>query len=157
MEELEILGDTDVHHLCNSVRNPGGLIANPNASVAGQAAHIQNPGIPVSTRAETNLKQAAYYHLRHQHRIGRTAEAASLTLANVRSMKPLIDHKKDHKNLDEPKKLDDTNKMVAFLETFQVLLSRFHGETHVPLSYVIRENAAPPDEDADPANNYESV
>jgi hypothetical protein len=82
MEELEILGDTDVHHLCDSVRNPGGLIANPNAGVAGQAAQIRNPGIPVSTRAETNLKQAAYY-LRHQHRIGRTAEAASLTLCRV--------------------------------------------------------------------------
>ena len=61
MEELEILGDKDIHTLCDSVRNPGGLILNPNAGAGGQAAQIHNPGIPVSTRAETNLKQAAYY------------------------------------------------------------------------------------------------
>jgi hypothetical protein len=38
--------------------------------------------------------------------------AATLTLANVCSMKPLIDHEKDHKNLDGPKKLDDTKKLM---------------------------------------------
>ena len=142
MEELEILEDKDIHNLCDSVRNPGGLIANPNAGGDGQAAQIRNPGIPVSTRAETNLKQAAYY-LRHQRRIGRTADAGNITLVNVRAIKYLIDHEKDHKDPDEPKKLDDTKKMVAFLETFQGLLSRFHGETHVPLSYVIRETSTP--------------
>jgi hypothetical protein len=156
MEELEILSDTDVHNLCDSVRNPGGLIANPNAGGQGQAAQIRNPGIPVSTRAETNLKQTAYY-LRHQRRIGRTADAANITLATVRAMKPLIDHEKDHTNPDEPRKLDDTKKMVAFLETFQGFLSRTHGETHVPLSYVIREISEPPDEFFDPHTNYASV
>jgi hypothetical protein len=76
LDELEILDDTDIHNLCETVRNPGGLVPNPNAGAGGATAQIHNPGIPISTRAETNLKLVSYY-LRHLQRIGRTADTSA--------------------------------------------------------------------------------
>jgi hypothetical protein len=97
LEELEILEDTDVHNLCETVySNPGGLIANPNMGAAGQPAQIRNPGIPIST----NLKLASYY-LRHLHRVHRTATSGMLTLVTVRNMRSLKVHEKEHKNPDD--------------------------------------------------------
>ena len=55
IEELRILTDEEVENLCKNVRRPGGTIPNPQAG-QGQPNHIPNPGIPVSLKAENNLK-----------------------------------------------------------------------------------------------------
>jgi hypothetical protein len=72
-------------------------------------------------------------------------------------MTELIDHEKAHDNPDEPSKYDDQKKMVAFLEIFQNYITQYHGETHIPLSYLIRTAVLPEPEQTDPSTNYNSV
>jgi hypothetical protein len=72
-------------------------------------------------------------------------------------MTDLIEHEKAHENPDDLKKYDDPKKMVAFLEIFQNYLTQYHGETHVPLTYIIRATATPTAEDDDDATNCLSI
>jgi hypothetical protein len=150
LEELQLLSKDDVETLCQTIRSPGGLVNNPNAGIAGQPQQIRNPGRHVSARAEKNLKLTTYY-LRHQERTSRTVQANDITLLNIRPMTDLIDHEKAHENPDEPKKYDDQRKMVAFLEIFQNYLAQYHGETNVPLTYLIRNPQEPALEAHDPS------
>jgi hypothetical protein len=156
LEELKLLSSDDVETLCKTLRSPGGLVNNPNAGIAGQPPQIRNPGRHVSARAEKNMKLTTYF-LRHQDHCSRTAQAADITLLNIRPMTDLMDHEKAHDNPDEPKKYEDPKKMVAFLEIFQNYLTQYHGETHIPLSYLIRPAAQPEPEQNDPAANYTSI
>ena len=70
VEEFRILSDDEVENLCKNTRRPGGIIDNPNRG-RNNPASIPNPGIPVSLKAENNLKLMCYY-IRHQDRISRT-------------------------------------------------------------------------------------
>jgi hypothetical protein len=72
-------------------------------------------------------------------------------------MTDLIKHEKAHDNPDKLQKYDDPNKMVAFLEIFQNYLTQYHGETHAPLTYIIRNPEIPTAEDDDDATNYQSI
>jgi hypothetical protein len=47
--------------------------------------------------------------------------------------------------------------MVAFLEIFQNYITQYHGETQIPLSYLIQSTVQPLAEDDDPATNYTSI
>ena len=94
IDELCILTDDEVETLCRAIRRPGGLIPNPAFNAAGGAAAALAAGIPaqitntghvISARAENNIKLAAYF-LRFKERTSRTPDAASITLANVRSL-----------------------------------------------------------------------
>jgi hypothetical protein len=156
LEELKLLSAEDVETLCKTLRNPGGLVNNPNAGIAGQLPQIRNPGRHVSARAEKNMKLTSYF-LRHQDHCSRTAQAAEITLLLIRPMTELINHEKAHDNPDEPSKYDDQKKMVAFLEIFQNYVTQYHGETHIPLSYLIRTAVLPEPEQTDPSTNYNSV
>jgi hypothetical protein len=140
LEELKLLRSDHVETLCQTIHNPGGLVNNPKAGIAGQPQQIRNPGRHVSARAEKNMRLTTYY-LRHQDRTSRTVEAAYITLLTIRPMTDLIEHEKAHDNLDKLQKYDDPNKMVAFLETFQNYLTQYHGETHAPLTYIITKTA----------------
>jgi hypothetical protein len=138
LEELKLLRSDDVETLCQTLRNPaGGLVNNPNAGIAGQPQQIRNPGRHVSARAEKNIKLTAYF-LRHQDYCSRTVQAAAITLQVIRPMPDLIYREKAHNNPDEPTKYATEKKMVAFLEIFQNYITQYHGETHIPLSYLIR-------------------
>ena len=53
LDELKLLSDSDVVELCKVVRRPGGQIPDP---VAGPPNMMANPGIPISLRAEKNMK-----------------------------------------------------------------------------------------------------
>jgi hypothetical protein len=90
LEELKLLSSDDVETLCQTLRNPGGLVNNPNAGIAGQPQQIRNPGRHVSARAEKNMKLTDYF-LRHQDYCSRTVQAADITLQVIRPMTDLID------------------------------------------------------------------
>ena len=104
LEELKILRDDEITNLCRALRRPGGLIPNPNAA-AGLPALIPNPGNQANLQAETNLKPAAYY-LRHRERIGRSVQAADITVDLVRTMRALRDHEVRHSDPTEQSKFD---------------------------------------------------
>jgi hypothetical protein len=147
LEELKLLHSDDVlETLCQTIHSPGGLIDNPNAGIAGQPPQIRNPGRHVSARAEKNMRLTIYY-LRHQDRTSRTVEAADITLLTICPMTNLIEREKAHDNPDELQKYDDPKKIVVFLENFQHYLTQYHSETHVPLTYIIRNPEIPAAED----------
>jgi hypothetical protein len=156
LEELQLLSSNDVENLCQTIQNPGGLVNNPNANVAGQPQQIRNPGRHVSACAKKNLKLTTYF-LRHQEHTSRTIQAADITLQAIRPMTDLLDHENAHDNPDDLHKYEDQRKMVAFLEIFQNYITSYHGETHVPLSYIIRTTEFPLPEADDPLANYTSV
>jgi hypothetical protein len=56
LDELKLLSSDDVETLCKMLRNPGGMVNNPNVGVAGQPQQICNPGRHVSACAEKNMK-----------------------------------------------------------------------------------------------------
>ncbi|KAI2507366.1 hypothetical protein MHU86_7086 [Fragilaria crotonensis] len=79
LEEIRLLTDDEIASLCAVIRRPGGMIPAPPGGVAGGAANIPNPGVPVNQRAEGHLKLLAFY-LRHQMR---TMEAIDEYLRSV--------------------------------------------------------------------------
>ena len=101
--ELGLLTDDDVETLCKVIRRPGGTIPNP---VADEPQLVPDPGIPVSMRAENNLKLAGYW-VRHQRRISREATAVNITLDNVRKLRELRDLEKEYEAPDDVPKIDE--------------------------------------------------
>jgi hypothetical protein len=61
LDVLENLYDEGVQRLCQALKKPGGMIANPDAGAPGAPANILNPGFDVLAEAEENLKLAVYY------------------------------------------------------------------------------------------------
>ena len=82
--DLVDLADEDVSTLCSAIRQPGGLINDPNppAGAAAQmlAPQIRNPGIPVSALAERRLKVLIYLARLYTRRINRTLSLPWLPL-----------------------------------------------------------------------------
>jgi hypothetical protein len=56
LEEFQLLSKDDVETLCQMIRNPGGLVNNPNAGVAGQPQQIQNPGRHVKQSEKLSMQ-----------------------------------------------------------------------------------------------------
>ena len=104
------MDDEGVGTLCKAIRRPGGQVPNPAFAAAGPAAaaaaagipaNISNPGHVVSTRAETNLKLMCYF-LRYRRSTSCNTDAATITLAAVRSMKTHKDWESIHVDVGAP-------------------------------------------------------
>jgi hypothetical protein len=155
--ELGYLTDLNVHDLCTTIRKPGGYMPNP-AFVAGQVPALPPMvpylGIMVSTRAEGNMKLASYT-VRHNNRISRTTNVATM---NPTSLRRLVHLKlKEEEKPDPPTapKIDHKNwpkTMDAIHDYFTGVL----GETKVPLAYVIRDTVEVTPEADDLPRNYAS-
>jgi hypothetical protein len=93
----------------------------------------------VPTRADTNLKLAAFY-LCHTLRISRIVTSPELAMENVHVMPQLKEHKDDHNNQEDPKKLTAHRRTGwPFLNFFTpTLLAVLEKLTH-PTLYVILE------------------
>ena len=150
--ELGLLTDDDVETLCKVIRRPGGTIPNP---VADEPQLVPDPGIPVSMRAENNLKLAGYW-VRHQRRISREATAVNITLDNVRKLRELRDLEKEYEAPDDVPKIDEKD-WTKTLEGLSEHLRACPGETKIPLSYVIRKTREVLPELQDPSTNYVDV
>lgn len=150
LSELAELKDENVERLCKVTRRPGGTIPNP---AAGGGGVVPNPGIPVSMLAEKNLKQLCYY-LRYQDRVSRTSVAGTIDLDDVRAYEAYQKWEKNHVNVEAPKINDkDWPRTMEEIETW---LGGNLGQNGNPLSYVVREDKAVPDEDDDDADDYPS-
>jgi hypothetical protein len=84
LAEIQLLSDDEVESLCRVIRRPGGTFPGPNPN----DAPVSNPGTPVNLRAENHLKLFAFF-LRHQDRVGRTTNVASITLETIRALREL--------------------------------------------------------------------
>lgn len=147
--ELGLLYDDDIETLCKVVRRPGGTIPNP---VGDEPQLVPDPGVPVSMRAENNLKLAAYW-VRHQRRVSREPVAVNITLDNVRHLRELRDLEKDYNAPTETPKIDEKD-WTKTLEGLVEYLRACPGETKIPLSYVTRKTREVLPEHQDPSGNY---
>ena len=125
-------------------------MANPGAAVG---AVIPHAGTPVSMRAEKYMKLLCYV-IRYHVRVSRTFDIAGMTLAIVRSYESFREGEKDHEDLEAPT-LNDKD-WPRTMESIQNWLRGCHGQTHIPLSYVVRKETAVPLEADDPTTNYTS-
>ena len=149
--DFRYLSDTEVENLCRAVRKPGGSIPNPNPG-AGAPANIPNPGIPVPTAAENNLKRMCYF-LRHRERTSRDTTAPDITLENIRG---LIGYRRWEDNHDDPAIPDLTFRdWTRTIETIEDFFRGYLGSTKIPLAYVLREDRAVPAND--PEGGYPTI
>ena len=132
LEELRFLTDTEVENLCKVIRRPGGTIND----AAGNP--VPNPGIPVTLRAENNLKLAAYF-LRHRKRVSRPVVAADITLVNVCTLRDLRNSEESYKAPSEVPSVNDKD-WPKTIEAILDILRTTLGEDMIPLAYVVRES-----------------
>jgi hypothetical protein len=148
--ELALLTDDEVENLCKVIRRPGGTINNPNAA-AGQPAVIPNPGIPVTLRAENNLKLGCYLS-QYNAKVSREVTPATLTLVSVRGVRSL---KEWEGNQDDPSPPDGIINSKDWAKTMESIVEYLRGNlgvTKVPLSYVVRDDPDVPADADDPAS-----
>ena len=145
LAELSELDDDEAKSLCKVLRKPGGVVA-----VAGRGGgNVPNPGTVVSLKAENNLILACYF-LRFKKRTSRQLDAADITAAAVRAMKPLKDWEESHKDVTSPE--IDARDWPRTIEALEEWLRGCLGVTKIPLAYVVREVIVPPA--VDPAGGY---
>ena len=153
LEEFAFLKDDDVENLCKSIRRPGGTLPNPNAAAAGQPPTIPNPGIPVSLRAENNLKLMCYF-LRYKQQTSRALAPDEIVLENIRAMREHKEYEENHKDVEAPE--INTRDWASTIDNIQEWLRGCLGtSSKLPLAYVIREMIDMPD-GADPPTGYDS-
>ena len=146
----KIQTDEDVKVLCAAVRKPGGFIQNPHAHIAGQAPQIPNPGIPVSAKAEKQLKTMAFY-LQYKARTSRNVTPADITEANVNAYAHYKEWEENQEASEMPELNDkDWSKTFDAIDTW---ISDHLGITKIPLAYITRDNVEVP-AGPDPATNY---
>lgn len=146
-DELALLTDDEVDGLCKSLRAPGGTIPGPPAAAGGVAGPaIPNPGVPVPTRAQNNLKLLCYY-FRFSKRCSQAIAVPQITLANIRNLRGQREQEEAHTDPTAPEiEGDDWPKIIdTLLEYFGACL----GVTKLPLAYVLRESLDPTPRPAD--------
>ena len=68
---------SDIDTLCKNIQHPGGTIAGRNNQ------QVPNPGKPVSTMAQSNLKLATFWIMHRLERIRRTTTPLDVTRAAI--------------------------------------------------------------------------
>ena len=128
-------------------------MANPIAGQGGAPAVVNNPGVSVSLRAETNLKLACY-QLRHMLRLSRIMTPPQVTLLSVQAVRELRLNEENHKNPTIPPKID-ANDWPRTMEAIEEYLRGYLGTTGIPLAYVVRPDVEIPADEPD--GGYASV
>jgi hypothetical protein len=153
LDELRLLTDAEVTNLCKVVRCPGGTIAGPAPASGGVAVQVNNPGTSVSLRAENNLKLACFY-LKHRYRVLRVVLPVEIALVNVRALVGLRLSEEKYKDPKEKPKISNKD-WPKTMEVIEEYLRAYHGETGIPLAYVICLEVAVPAEE--PVDGYSDV
>ena len=145
----ELSEDDGIKRLCSNVRKPLGTIPDPNwtepdPNPDGQTAPmIPKNGQAIPAICEQRLTIAAYgakiYNL-----VRRPVTSAILNRSRLREFKS---HRTMVENHNEPENLPEISKsytVMKFLDQFPTHLREMLGVSKVALSYVIREQAEPP-------------
>lgn len=149
MSALTFFDDKGIQTLCATLRKPGGQIPGPAPTGGGAVPMIPNPGVYVSAIAELNLK-ATCFMAKHYVRTSRTLEPAMVTMASVHQYTLFKEAEDDYKEPEDQLKLSKPDKIIDFIEEWPEHLALYDGQNARPLSYVIREDVAVPNEATDP-------
>ena len=140
MTDLAEFDQDTMKTLCSSVRKPGGTITDPN----DPNRVISNPGMNIPSLCENRLCMAAYGAGIYQI-VGRIPIMPnSLNRNRLRQLKLHRDMIENHSDPEALPELSKTFGIMKFVDQFPAYLRECKGVSGVPLSYVIRDNAAPP-------------
>ena len=139
MDDLAEFDEQDVKILCSSMRKPGGMIPDP----ADPNRMIPNPGYNVPAIAEKRLRLAAY-GARIYKMVGRNVNPEALSRLRLREFE---NHKRAIEEHEDPEPMPQVSKVNGIMKALDLIpihLRERIGTRKVSLSYVIRENANPP-------------
>jgi hypothetical protein len=122
------------------------------AAAVGDAAPVQNPGVPVNQHAENHLKLLAFY-LCHQARVSRAVQVPDITLDAIRSVRELREFELTHKTPTGELPIRNAKDWSKTMESIEEYLRSYLGKRKIPLAYVIRKDVGIP-VGADPSTNY---
>jgi hypothetical protein len=146
---LQFFDEKGVKILCATLRKPGGLVAGIAPPGGGPVPMYPNPGVYVSAKAEMNLA-AACFMARHYKRTNRTLSTEELTVDKVQQFAEWKEAEDDYKEPDVALKLTKPEKIIDFIDEWPEHLALYNGQNARPLSYVIRDEVTPPDDEEDP-------
>jgi hypothetical protein len=147
------LTDVEVTNLCKVVGGPGGTIAGTDPAGGGVVVQVNNPGTSVSLHAEKNLKLACFY-LKHHYGVSRVVLPVEITLVNVRALIGLRLSEEKYKDPKDKPKISNKD-CPKTMEAIEEYLRAYHGETGIPLAYVICCEVLAPAEE--PVDGYSDV
>ena len=136
---------SEIDDLVKAIREPGGLIPNPNAAVAGAPAMIRNPGTQVMNHEERRLRRIAFYCFHRHYHLQSPVQPAQATLAEINRIWDFYLNYERNKDNDIPTpEKYKPNKLKETLDALDQLLSQVLGDIGLPLTYLIRDEVDPP-------------
>jgi hypothetical protein len=141
--EFTDLTDDDIKDICKNVRNPGGLVVDPNAA-AGAGALVPNRGVTLGHVFEKRLRQLRYYCF-HLHRIQRDFAPGQATLQRLSQCWKLKEEEDEAEEVPDPEPLTNITKVRQTLENIDDVLHRKRGAYGIPLTYVVRSDVQLPE------------
>ena len=149
LTDLLCFEPSDIDALCKNIQRPGGTIPGRNNQ------QVPNPGMPISTMAQSNLKLATFGVMHRLERVQRPTAPSDVTRAAI---DPFTQQQKTEDTYEpptEPPKINEKN-WAKTMEAMDEWLRLIPGECRLPLAYVIRKDISLP-EDEDPAESYPSI
>ena len=143
----EIHPETGVEHLITAIREPGGMIPNPNAAIAGQPPTIRDPGTRVMNHQVLLLQQLVYYVFSRHYHLQSAVLPAQATIEELHRVWGFYQQYKEVKDNDVP--MPEKYKSSTLKETLEAIehcLSQTFGAIGLPLTYLIRDEVDPPAE-----------
>ena len=116
-------------------------------NATGEPANIPNPSIPVSLRAENNLKLAAYW-CKFRVKTSKDTVPADIQLDEICKIRSLRDWELAHEDPQVPDNLINNKDWTKTMDGLVEHLRNCLGTTGIPLAYVVRESIGMPDDNA---------
>ena len=140
---------SDIDALCKNIQCPGGTIQGRNNH------QVPNPGMSVSTMAQSNLKLATFWIMHHLECVQHSTAPSDVTRAAI---DPFTRQQKTEDTYEAPTELPkiDERNWAKTIEAMDEWLRLIPGECHLPLAYVIQKDIGLPEEE-DPSESYPSI
>ena len=140
---------SDIDALCKNIQRPGGTIPGRNNH------QVPNPGMSVSTMAQSNLKLATFWIMHRLERVQRSTAPSDVTRDAIDPFARQQKTEDTYEAPTEPPKIDERN-WAKTMEAMEEWLRLIPGERRLPLAYVIRKDIGLPEEE-DPPESYPSI
>ena len=128
---------SDIDALCKNIQRPSGMIPGRNNH------QVPNPGMPISTMAQSNLKLATFWIMHRLERVQRSMAPSDVTRAAIDPFTRQQMTEDTYEAPTEAPKIDDKNwaKTMEAMDEWLHLIPREHC---LPLAYVIRKDIGLP-------------
>jgi hypothetical protein len=134
---------------CKNIQRPGGTIPGRNNH------QVRNPGMSVSTMAQSNLKLATFWIMHRLERVQRLMAPSDVTHAAIDTFTRQQKTEDTYEAPTEPPKINERN-WAKTMEAMDEWLRLIPGERRLPFAYVIRKDIGLP-EDEDLSESYPSI